>query len=421
MRILICVEFFYPSVGGAQEVVKQLALRFAGHGHDVTIATSEISERVSETYNNLEIQSFGISGNWVNGIVGEVDRYRAFVKERDFDVLFIYAAQQWTFDSLIGHFGKIRAKKIFVPCGFSALYDSNYSNYFSILPEVLSDLDALVFHSMTYRDYIFAEANGLKNLFFIPNGADNFEFNTPKYGFRDAYQISKTTKLLMTVGSLNGAKGHLEIAEAFSLMEAEGSLLLVLNGNKMSSHQVGIVSKFEKIRKATLKQLFKSSIVFLIKRLRSRKDYFWRLNHLIDKINSGSMGANKKVILTDLPRDELISCYFEANIFVFASNIEYSPLVLFEAAAAGLPFITVDVGNSLEIVKWTKGGVICPSRFSDNGNTLVNPTELASHLDKLISKQSLLQSLGREGRRSWEENFNWDCIAKQYEQIFINC
>ena len=117
----------------------------------------------------------------------------------------------------------------------------------------------------------------------------------------------------------------------------------------------------------------------------------------------------------------MISCYFEANLFVFASNIEYSPLVLFEAAASGLPFITVDVGNSLEIVKWTKGGVICPSRFSDNGNTLVNPTELASHLDKLISKKSLLQSLGREGRRSWEENFNWDCIAKQYEQIFINC
>ena len=67
----------------------------------------------------------------------------------------------------------------------------------------------------------------------------------------------------------------------------------------------------------------------------------------------------KRVILTDLERQDLIQAYLAADLFVFASRIEYSPLVLFEAAAAGTPFLTVPVGNADEIVRWTGGGVLC--------------------------------------------------------------
>ena len=39
----------------------------------------------------------------------------------------------------------------------------------------------------------------------------------------------------------------------------------------------------------------------------------------------------KRILLLDPPRDEVIATYQAADLFVFASNIEYSPLVLFEA------------------------------------------------------------------------------------------
>lgn len=38
MKILFCVEFYYPSMGGAQEVVRQLAERMAAYGHEVCVA-----------------------------------------------------------------------------------------------------------------------------------------------------------------------------------------------------------------------------------------------------------------------------------------------------------------------------------------------------------------------------------------------
>ena len=89
----------------------------------------------------------------------------------------------------------------------------------------------------------------------------------------------------------------------------------------MSLHGRGIWSKFKQIDWLSLKQFLKSKIIFYLLRLRGRKNYFEMLNLLIREINSGKFGENKKIFLTDLPRDQLISCYFESNLFVFASNI----------------------------------------------------------------------------------------------------
>ena len=40
-NILICCEFFYPSIGGVQKVVNELAKNFNLYGHNVTIVTSK--------------------------------------------------------------------------------------------------------------------------------------------------------------------------------------------------------------------------------------------------------------------------------------------------------------------------------------------------------------------------------------------
>ncbi len=40
LKLLLCCEFYHPSRGGVQEVMRQLAERFAAAGHDVTVATT---------------------------------------------------------------------------------------------------------------------------------------------------------------------------------------------------------------------------------------------------------------------------------------------------------------------------------------------------------------------------------------------
>ena len=55
------------------------------------------------------------------GFSGEVERYKKFLLESDFDIIMNYTAQQWTTDLTFPFLAKISAKKVLVPCGFSGL------------------------------------------------------------------------------------------------------------------------------------------------------------------------------------------------------------------------------------------------------------------------------------------------------------
>jgi glycosyltransferase involved in cell wall biosynthesis len=130
-----------------------------------------------------------------------------------------------------------------------------------------------------------------------------------------------------------------------------------------------------------------------------------------------SAPGHKLALHTDFPRAELVQAYMAADLFVFASNIEYSPLVLYEAAAAGTPFLTVPVGNAEEIARWTGAGVVCPAPRDERGYTRVDPGVLADAIAGLAADPQRLRDLGQAGRRRWRENFTWAGIAHRYEAI----
>ena len=144
MKILFCVEFYFPSIGGAQEVVRQIAERMATKGHDVTVATTKISARSSLRHHGVEIVEFDVSGNLVRGLRGDVGGYQSFLSKKNFNLVFFYAAQQWTFDASWEVLDRMPGKKVLVPCGYSGLYDPAYKDYFSKLGDVLAKMDAVV-------------------------------------------------------------------------------------------------------------------------------------------------------------------------------------------------------------------------------------------------------------------------------------
>ena len=216
MRILLASEFFYPSVGGVQEVMRQLGERFVAHGHEVTIATTYMPERRPRTSAGVHIEEFRVGGNLVRGLTGEVERYRAYVIEADYDVLMVKAAQQWTFDALTPVLDRITKPKVFVPCGFSGLFLPEYADYFARMPEWLRKWDRLIFYATDYRDIDLARQNGIERLTVIPNGADEREFSVARDPqFRGRMGIPQDAFLVLTVGSLTGIKGHHELAKSF--------------------------------------------------------------------------------------------------------------------------------------------------------------------------------------------------------------
>ncbi len=425
MRILFCCEFYAPSIGGVQEVMRQVAERLVVRGHEVTVATGKLPSRSFDTLNGVSIREFDVSGNLVRGIFGEQERYQDYVSKGDFDVVMIKAAQQWTFDALWPVLDRIGFPKVFIPCGFSGLYEPGYADYFRQMPAILHKFDHLIFYASDYRDIDLARAHGITRFTIIPNGASENEFMVPANPlFRSNNHIPEDAFLFLTVGSLTGLKGHQEIAQAFERMElpAGRNAVLILNGNRLLQIKSGPLSWILKIIGLFKVYGFKSVLKRTIKMLSRKTGLSGGDNDSIERValRVNQSAAEKKILLLNFPRSELIQAYMAADLFVFASNIEYSPLVLFESAAAGTPFLTVSVGNAAEIAGWTGCGEICPSFLDKQGYTRVDNGVLAEKMAGLMNQPELLESMGVQGKYNWSEQFTWQKIALRYEEVFEN-
>ena len=424
MKILCCVEFYYPSVGGAQEVVRQLAERLAARGHHVTVATTYLPKRMGTTCNGVHIEQFEASGNQVNGMKGEIERYRRYLVQADVDLVFFYAAQQWTFDAAWEVLPQVKARKVLVPCGYSGFYLDAYVGYFRALPGILTQMDAVVYHAESYRDIDFARRLGLQNSVVIPNGAALEEFSVEKdTQFRDSLKASKETLILLTVGTVTGLKGHYELARAFALADlGTRPALLILNGNHPAQGGRGL-SRLERYFQLAREYGFiyatRHAVKMTLIACGSRCGSLNSIDAWVSRVNGG-MHGNKRVLQVDLERSRLAQAYLQSDLFVFASNIEYSPLVLYEACAAGLPFLTVSVGNSPEIARWTEGGLVCEAPVDAEGYTRIEPTVLAREIERLVKDQAQLNTLGCKGKLAAERRFNWACLTTEYEHLFQN-
>ncbi|MAS04277.1 MAG: alpha-L-glycero-D-manno-heptose alpha-1,3-glucosyltransferase [Ahrensia sp.] len=410
MRLLLCSEFYAPSRGGVQQVTRSVGEYLVSRGHEVTVATSRLPGRNGEVINGVKLEEFDIAGNQVRGFTNpdEVARYRRFLVDFPADAILVNAALQWTHDAALPVLDRIRARKLLIPCGFSSLYEPHYADYFAHLATVLGDWDHLVFHASAYRDIAFARNLGLTRFSIIPNGADPDEFAVaPDPGFRASLGIGEEDVLFLTVGSPPQDKGHAELAEAFCLMDDIGRpASLLLNGAWPFDVVDGAPAERVPVK---LEHRARAARQFLSGRARSALP----VGHWQQRARS----RGRKILLSNLERERLVQAFLAADLFVFASRLEYSPLVLFEAAAAGTPFLSVPAGNAAEIAKWTGAGAIVPAPTDSRGRIRVRPSVMARAMASQARDRAELSRRGHNGRRAIAQDFNWNSIGRQYEAV----
>lgn len=373
MKILHTVEYYYPSVGGAQEVVKQLSERLAILGHDVTVATTRLAERESNNINGVKVVEFDVSGKMVTGYSGkDIKKYKDFITNSGYDVIMNYAAQQWATDLMIDAIDDVKSKKVIVPCGFSGLNNALYKDYFKEMPNWLKKYDASVYLSDDYRDINFARKHKAKNLHLIPNGAGRDEFDkTPNIEIRKKLKIPKNNFVILSVGSHTGAKGHIEAIEIFEKADIKNATLLIVANDFGDEGCSRICKRKNKIAK------------FLPRYIKT----------------------NKQLIIKELPRDMTIATYKDADVFLFPSNIEASPLVLFEAMASGLPFLSTDVGNASEIIEWSGGGKLLPTHIDSEGISHADIEGSARLLEEWFIDPAK-NTFGKKGYEAWKKTLH---------------
>lgn len=417
MKILHTVEFYHPSTGGMQTVVRELSERLARLGHQVTVATKKLPERNFTELNGVTIASFGISGRAASGYQaepGEIERYQKLLTGGDFDVITNFAAQQWATDIALPLLPQIRAKKVFVPTGFSGLYLPQFRNYFQDLKTWIKNYDWQIFLSDDYRDINFARALGLHNFEVIPNGAGADEFLEPStIDIRARLGIPKDNFLIVHIGSHTGLKGHKAARKIFAKADLPHSTLLII-GNRFANHP-GCAPACQQ----------------------AAKDWNRKSRH---------QERGQQLLNLDLDREQAVAALKDAQLFLFPSNIECSPIVLFEAMAARLPFLSTAVGNAAEIIRWSGGGELLPTRLSRYANdnplkrlikSLLFALENLSGQEKipatyssarikasarllcdLYGDQKRRQRLADQGFRAWQEKFTWEKISERYEQTY---
>ncbi len=366
LSILNTVERYYPYLGGAEIVVQQISERLAKRGHQVTVATSAHPQRFSTELNGVNIEQFDIHGSMANGCGGtDIERYRRFLLEHPADVMMNYAAQQWATDLAFDLMPTLKEQRVNVlaPCGYSALADSKtlknpqFTDYFNqTIPHSIPLYDAAIYHSGCYQDYEYAQNHGFTNSVIIPNAVCEEEFYTaPKINFCKKYGI--TTKYMgLCVANFYRGKGHDRIIECVRQMNRP-DFTMVFIGKESDT-----------------------------------------LNDL------RSMAADLNIkICVDIPRQDTVAAYHQADIFLFASKVEASPLVIIEAKASRTPFISTDCGNVRE---WT-GGIVCA------------PEKIAQYANRLLDDETIRKTLAEEGFKEWKEKLTWKAVVDRYEDLYL--
>lgn len=366
LNILHTVEFYYPHIGGSEIVIQKISEELLQRGHLVTVATSKLPERGFSELNGVTIVEFDIEGKLSLGIRGrEISKYLNFLSETKFDVMLNYAAQQVLTDLAFLAIDEVHSKRVncIATVGFSGLLNENQIRwleflgyYKNIIPQTLPKYDAVIAHSTTYQDYKFCKKINLKNLVVIPNAIDADEFlGISKINFREKYNI-QTKYIGLCVANYYPDKGHETLVKSIKLMN-RNDFTLVLIG----------------------------------------KD-----GEVLPKLKKMSEGLNI-LILRNIPREDVVSAFQNADIFMFASTIEAFPLVLLEAMISKTPFVSTDCGNAKEL----KGGIVC------------REDEISKYSNILLDDENYRKRLAEEGFNECLSKYTWEKVVDQYEELYL--
>jgi glycosyltransferase involved in cell wall biosynthesis len=109
-------------------------------------------------------------------------------------------------------------------------------------------------------------------------------------------------------------------------------------------------------------------------------------------------------------RDDVVHVMSAADGYVMSSAWEGMPMVLLEAAAAGLPIVTTRVGGNHEVVRDGESGYVVPPRDHEAlGRAMLQLMELS---------ETQRRSMGDRGREVIRAHYGLNRVVERWEELY---
>lgn len=364
MKIALCVNFYSPAIGGCESVVKRIAKHYTSEGHEVRIFTRTISLRKTKIIDGIEIESY-FPGN----ATFFLSRIRKFAP----NIVFIYSDVFDFFHECLTELDNI----ILAFCGGNKVIGSAISA--NMLKKNLNKVKALICHTKLEKDFIFAQKISAEKTHLIPIGVDLEEFDNNELTRNDLFKHNKEDLWVLNVANFFPGKG-------------QNHLLKILEKVRLSVK-----------RRITYIQVCSSNDFAICKQLETA----WKhRSEGLSKINF------ETVLAKDKSREFVIGLFKNSNVFAFTSEKESFGLVLLESMTARLPWISTNVGVCQELA-----GGYCINAVKDSYNNTIFDNRTINIFAEKIGHFLLNSSVGEEGRKNIEENYQWKNILPRYSQL----
>ncbi len=229
----------------------------------------------------------------------------------------------------------------------------------------LRRLSAFIVLSEGWKKAIAQEVGlDLRNLFVVPNPIDA-DFERVALGF----QIERAGSNILYLGALTPEKGILDLAQALTSLKDLTGWELTVVGEERSPH--------------------------------AREDFLKAVRRV---------GVEDRVrLIPSAWGNEKEEIFCRAAVFVLPSHTENLPLVLLEAAAAGLPIVTTPVGATPEILEDGVTAIFVPP---------AEPGRLGEALRSVLVDSEYRRRLGKNARAVFRERLSREHIMRSLESAY---
>jgi len=107
---------------------------------------------------------------------------------------------------------------------------------------------------------------------------------------------------------------------------------------------------------------------------------------------------------------DMVKMYNLLDCYLITSRVEGGPITLLESMSCGIPVITTPVGMAKDIIKDGENGLLINKD---------DPKGAAEALISLATNKNLRNKLKENGRKLMVENFPWNKVLKNFENVYL--